>query len=282
MLVYREARVGAVVAVQFLLVRRGDTLGLPLDAPCDAEDEGGGVARCPPTEVGRATHLPHGLRGGVFVFDAELEPVGGFDALRPRAVVYGYPIAPDVAAEVRRARSTRPWWPPADAVAIVYHGTTAAAAASIVSSGFLPTHGMLGRGVYMGTFWKAVRFAARDAAYALRRTADTGVLRCALPRSFRWKVASVTDVCACAACAAAARRPLLADHDSSWARSGYDGLWLDPSATLGSKGIAVRNAEGVVGDPAALVCVDWGQIDVSTEATARYEPLRRTARLATH
>jgi hypothetical protein len=53
---------------------------------------------------------------------------------------------------------------------VLYHGTSAAAAKSIVKQRrLLPSAtGMLGSGVYMGSFWKAARFATWDAHYTPR------------------------------------------------------------------------------------------------------------------
>ena len=51
---------------------------------------------------------------------------------------------------------------------VLYHGTGAECHQGIATLGFLASAGQLGFGVYLGTFWKACRFAGRDQEYKLR------------------------------------------------------------------------------------------------------------------
>ena len=52
---------------------------------------------------------------------------------------------------------------------VAYHGTGGDAFKSIAKTCLNPTRGQLGIGCYVGSFWKACRFAARDQAYMWRQ-----------------------------------------------------------------------------------------------------------------
>ena len=51
---------------------------------------------------------------------------------------------------------------------VAYHGTSYENYLGICTHGFKCTYGMLGTGIYLGSFWKACRFGARDQNYKFR------------------------------------------------------------------------------------------------------------------
>ena len=88
--------------------------------------------------------------------------------------VFGIPLSAAVcsawlAVPVESSKSG-PW-----RVCVGYHGTDSQALSSIFTNSLMPSLGQLGIGVYLGSFWKACRFAARDQDYAWRK--DPVVIR---------------------------------------------------------------------------------------------------------
>lgn len=60
-------------------------------------------------------------------------------------------------------------WPfPKNNIRVAYHGTAKENMDSIRAHSLRPTFGQLGVGIYVGSFWKACRFAGRDQKYQLR------------------------------------------------------------------------------------------------------------------
>jgi len=60
-------------------------------------------------------------------------------------------------------------WPlPSSNIKVAYHGTACENLESIRKESLRPSLGQMGTGVYVGSFWKACRFAGRDQSYQFR------------------------------------------------------------------------------------------------------------------
>jgi len=222
---------------------------------------------------------PHGLERtslatlatrGVWAVDADFESRG---AIPPRvpgaATVWFAPIAARARAAWARVRAlTRP----ADVEPLaVYHGTTFAALAGIAARGFEAAPGMLGAAVYVGTPWKAVRYASRTADYALREQGAAVVVRAYLDVGRCKEFDGTGAACPCAACARTRataetrarqcgwtpdfdrERTRVADHAGAWQLEGFDTAHVPVVvATAGSgSGSVARGAGAGAGAGAA-------------------------------
>lgn len=115
---------------------------------------------------------------GVWVSAADLVPWGGVPGtdVSARITVFGVPVCTRAASSAKAMlQKLDAGIPPHAGLrhgVVLYHGTHRAGFRGIRDSGFRLSPsltGMLGPGVYLGSFWKAVRFASRDGAtYALR------------------------------------------------------------------------------------------------------------------
>jgi hypothetical protein len=99
---------------------------------------------------------------GMWITEDDTVPKGNVDAR-----VFGIPLSSDVCAawsavpvEASKAGAWR--------VRVGYHGTDVSALPSICTNSLKPSLGQLGFGVYVGSFWKACRFAVRDQDYSFR------------------------------------------------------------------------------------------------------------------
>jgi len=122
------------------------------------------------------------------------------------STVYGIPIHPNVwrvlCFGLKHIYEQSPWndCTIQNEPLVVYHGTDKSVIANIVKDGLRPTFGMLGTGIYFGTFWKSFRFATRTQDYIKREGA---ILRCfAFWTSVAYKTGR-SDPCACKECAKA-------------------------------------------------------------------------------
>lgn len=146
---------------------------------------------------------------------------------------------------------------------VLYHGTSADAAVCITTArGFRPsTAGMLGGGgVYLGSFWKATRYAVWDATYGARPTTGC-ILRVLVHAQDARRVATFHR-------AGAVR---------AWAQSHPQLPPLHVACCMPSTAL-VSNEEWCV-DPALCVVRHVGELDASTMDTARWNPQGRTALL---
>ena len=101
----------------------------------------------------------------------------------------------------------------------LYHGTHVKNIQSILRDGLDETYGMLGNGVYLGTFWKASRFACFSQTYEKQ---DGAIFRVIVHGSIQnlplenWK---------CECC-----DNIIADHASKW-KTNYNGICANPTKT---------------------------------------------------
>lgn len=184
----------------------------------------------------------------------------------------------------------RPGRLPPEQAWVMYHGTPTPNLGSILREGLRPTaRGMEGRGVYLGVFLKAVRFAmfstywSKHAPTSHRR--EGSVLRCvavgtraghkALDASGRRETP-----CGCRICVrdlglgvSSALKQRLVDHRGAWAtRDGFQTLWVPPCEWAPGKRI-VSTPELVVADPRQVHVVCARDVDMATRGED-YEPGR--------
>lgn len=169
---------------------------------------------------------------------------------------------------------------------VLYHGTSTPAWPSIQSSGLQESQGMLGCGVYLGSFWKATRFAARTQTYQLREQGQALVARvyCFCPDLDDWTAKTETYACACAECSrarqlggAALERSVFTDHESRWAcRSACSGVYMPSRKSVADPSLwIVRNAEWCLRASCCRV-QNAALLDMDTVLKDRYDPLQRS------
>ena len=183
---------------------------------------------------------------------------------------------------------------------VLYHGTSPEAAAAICATGrLLPSRtGMQGPGVYLGSFWKAFKFASREPrTYRLLAGTVFRVRVLARPGT-RLKVLDTTEgadnrnvPCACDACTSrpaflrtafteAARK--FQDHDGLWRQQpDLAGVHLPPTPWHADGRTIVKNEEFVFHeDRVHLVVEAAAEVDLaSVAADAPYDPLQRSQRV---
>jgi len=105
------------------------------------------------------------LKDGIWICEGDCEEFGGVGAS-----VFGIELSTEAQGaflthkDLLCSWSTVPW----RKSRVAYHGTSFENYLGICANGFKCTFGMLGTGVYLGSFWKACRFAARDQEYKFR------------------------------------------------------------------------------------------------------------------
>lgn len=156
----------------------------------------------------------HLSKSQVWVMKDDLELKGAFQTLQGQRTFFGVPIDDDdalfVLANIVELKHTA-------SPNVFYHGTAESHLNLILAEGLRPSmHGMLGAGYYVGTFWKAARFAVRSQAYELQKGVVFRVLATIekaieFPRS-KW-------ACACTQCI---HNPFsnIADHRGAWTKEG--------------------------------------------------------------
>ena len=187
----------------------------------------------------------------------------------------------------------------------VYHGTTRAALAGIKARGFETAPGMLGTAAYVGTPWKAVRYASRTAAYVLRAQGDAVVVRAYLDAGRCKEFDGTGAACPCVKCVrtrdAAAERAMrhgwtpdfdrertrVADHAGAWhVHEGFDTAHVPvvvatvATAAIGAVQFVSRNEEWAVARPGERL---WAQsaalLDMETVARPNWDPEQRNQQI---
>lgn len=208
---------------------------------------------------GAAATNRHSLRrNGIWMVPSDAVPRGGVE---PR--VFGIPLSPRLVDALCAL--------PDHGATAVYHGTDAANLHSIAASGLWPTKGQLGFGVYVGSFWKACRFAARTQDYTPRD--HPLVVRCIM-RPSRMTVYPRADwACACGTCVARGTGAYC-DHARVWDTGAGELLvlrtWADHWTT--------RNEEWVVA-PREVECREAVLLDRASIKGPQYDPLQRDIRI---
>jgi hypothetical protein len=289
---------------------------VPASEHNDADDERKKNSHDGSIPVIRTADLAAG-RACLWLAADELRPSGGFGTVvSPRCSVYGLQLRDHHAGSLLTSLQRR--LEALDAATglptglTLYHGTDEAAAKGIRGIGAFreSPHGMLGRGVYVGTFWKAARFAARTGSdhvpiAHLRLNAKAIIFRVRLLLDPLEDIALLPDIpkdmplAPAAVCRQAAYRTAKSklsqahgatlaalqhacrDHGSLWRKHGFLAAGIpDPTMTLdtASRKAVVRNAEFCV-DAGCVLPLDEGLLDAGTVETTpegHYMPLSRS------
>ena len=232
---------------------------------------------------------------GVWAVDADFIERGAVprSSVRECASVWNIPIATQARAvwaharEKTRAGTIEPL--------AVYHGTSIAAVKNIKKTGFQPSHGMLGRAIYVGTFWKSVRYASRSADYGLRQQGEAVVFRALLHVGRCTEFDGTGTPCRCETCAtsraqASSRvdaavddeRTRVADHNGTWQLS-FDTAHVpvvQSSRSTDTKPVFVtRNEEWAVAKSEALWVQAVALLDMESVDKPHWNPLQRNQRI---
>lgn len=145
---------------------------------------------------------------------------------------------------------------------VLYHGTSRNNVYSILKQGLKPTIGMLGYGIYFGTFWKATRYACLTSNYSPQKGCVVRVY--AFPENLvelpdgKWKCQ-----CGCTV-------PEISDHFNVHQSD------IHLSQSNSTKG-QVKNEEWLIKSPVFLQ--EWAGINESSFPSPHYDPLFRGTKI---
>ena len=157
----------------------------------------------------------------------------------------------------------------------MYHGTARPTVKNILSEGLRPTYGMLGTAVYLGSFWKAFRFATFTQTYEKRPGA---VLRCyCFPTKLPLIKTVSSNRCQCDKCTGGqsgqsgqgdkfGQAGLLCDHLGLWQKV------TDMVIAWPTPGAPIKNEECAMPDGTLIVVDSVAHVTCHTE---HHEPLNR-------
>lgn len=224
-----------------------------------------------------------------------LAPIGGTEVKRQKDFYHMAINAEDLAALSVCPFASPVTAKPPELAWVMYHGTPLVNVESILREGLRPTErGMEGRGVYLGDFLKAVRFAMFSTYWTkFQNTSKRGagaVLRCVAVGTRRaHKVLDVTGAkerpCLCLKCdrderlkVSSKRKRLLVDHRGDWHhRQGFGTLWVPPCEWAPGKKI-VGKPELVVADPLAVFVTCAREVNMATRRE-NYDPEQKDHRV---
>lgn len=124
-----------------------------------------------PHEVSTRTSKLFLQKSGIWICEGDCESFGGISPC-----VFGIPLTEKTLTTFETHRSELHHYLQSKLQCawitsrVSYHGTSHEHYLGICAQGFKSSFGMLGTGVYLGSFWKACRFAARDQEYKFRDT----------------------------------------------------------------------------------------------------------------
>jgi hypothetical protein len=164
----------------------------------------------------------------------------------------------------------------------LYHGSGADKLSSILQSGLKQSFGMLGNAVYLGTFYKACRYASRQQNYSFR--SDGVIFRCLAFAQTISQYPSFTHTCQCEKC----RKEVsgfekVSDHLSTWNRGEFCAVEVCVSEQpfgfkrTGEPKYLSKNAEWGFRDECVEV-KDYLHLDISSIMGPEYHPLQRNCR----
>lgn len=205
---------------------------------------------------------------GFWAIESDWMPTGGLVGQVPfESIVYGIRIEPPMSMDEWK-RILRATHCDVCVPIVQYHGTSKENIKSIVANGIRTTYGMFGDAVYLGTFWKAFRFATLTQDYKVR---DGAIFRCLV--LIRKSVIRNGDLTRCG-CADCREIPTFADHLQSWKSRG-DAVFMFP-AMLNNAWV-VRNTEVAVADS---VPIFLESVAHAFRQSATHMPLDRTLNIA--
>lgn len=180
---------------------------------------------------------------------------------------------------------------------IAYHGTSYKNYLGICYSGFKCTFGMLGTGVYLGSFWKACRFAVRDQNYTIREKPvvvrvlwvceDQDLLN--FPRKIMY--------CFCAECYRRPEQRSFCGHTMDWQADAkifpekvpndriqgqgtrYWAASLKPCVFPESKKNVTQNEEWVLNPTCIIRLAECATINLDSVELTQYNPLQRNIKI---
>lgn len=224
---------------------------------------------------------------GLWVVPADAHPMGGLpeEGLPDVASVYGIPLQHSKDQLQGICASVQHLTTKASPSLVLYHGTSELCWPSIAHGGLRESFGMLGTGVYLGSFWKATRFAARSQEYVMRseggciaRVYVHGDAIASIPHSLEPRYACTCPECvdARAIGGAALERAAHTDHETRWAQDASClGLHLSPrKCTADPKLWIVRNAEWCL-RASCLRVQNAAALNLGSVVAERYDPLQR-------
>jgi len=224
------------------------------------------------------------LKEGMWICEDDFTPRGNVDA-----AVFGMPLPPN---PFQGAQEFFDCWAKGIKVRVAYHGTSKECFKQIAKSELKCTFGMLGTGIYVGSFWKACRFAARDQAYELRT--DPTVLRvlwtCDEDDILMFPRKTSDGYCLCGRCYLNPEQKPYCAHVADFTRDAKfppqkpygRGPWkagqLFPCKYPSGKW-ATQNEEWII-NPSLLVSLEQAmELDGSTLEKPHYNPLQRNIKV---
>lgn len=220
------------------------------------------------------------LKDGMWICEDDFTPRGNVGA-----TVFGMPLPPNPFPLHQDQLST---WATGINVRVAYHGTSKECFKQIVKSELKCTFGMLGTGIYVGSFWKACRFAARDQSYEIR--SNPTVLRILwtckeedilmFPRKF------IDGYCFCAKCYLNPEQQPFCAHVADFTRDAKfppqkpygKGPWkagqLFPCKYPSGKWVT-QNEEWIINPSLVLSIEQAMELDKDSLRKPHYDPLQR-------
>lgn len=217
------------------------------------------------------------LQDGLWVCQDDFVPRGGVSAAVFGISLPENPFSPQLEL-----------WKPSLQVRVGYHGTSRENFESICSSGLRCTPGMLGDGVYLGSFWKACRFGARGQDYVERAfpTVVRVVWKCSDDDMLVFPRKWIDGWCLCAKCYLNQEQRQYCAHTYDWKidskfpppKPYCGGPWkagqLLPCKFPSGKWVT-QNEEWVLNPSCIQSICQAVQLDMSTIARPHYDPLQR-------
>jgi hypothetical protein len=158
---------------------------------------------------------------------------------------------------------------------IMYHGTSRENAIEIIRlNKFNETFGMLGNGVYFGSFYKACRFAARDQNYIFRKQGS--ILRCLVFVNTKdiLSLPKPQYSCQCETCSREQTKfKSICDHESTWREKHFKGCCACACKNL------LKNSEWVFPSNELIFIETVADLDMSSINRPHYNPLQRNQRI---
>ena len=235
------------------------------------------------------------LQQGLWICEGDCEPHGGI-----APCVFGIPLSIQaftaflVHKKLLGEQATKE---PLKKTRVAYHGTSYENYQGICAEGFKCSFGMLGTGVYLGSFWKACRFAARDQHYKFRETPS--VLRVVwtcedqdmlnFPRKIMY--------CFCADCSLRPEQRYFCGHTLDWQSDAkvypekapidrvegqgirYWAGCLKPCKFPDSEKWVTHNEEWVLNPTCILRFAECATLNLDTVEQTHYNPLQRNIKI---
>lgn len=207
---------------------------------------------------------------GVWIVSDDCTPRGGFEHVSHRITFLTFDIdlstAKDILLVDRELGFTSPL--------SLYHGTDRSYVSSIIARGLSPSYGMMGRAIYLGTLWKAARFAILGQNYEKRKGSIFRVL--SFPTSTA-KFPREGWICRCKKCLETQWARTIVDHEGHWqldhdcahvqATRG-EGFFAD-----GSPKYLLKNEEWAILPKTLCIATHCAQVEDSYGE--HYDPLQR-------